>query len=651
MLLPHFTHAQSRLLPFVIANYLLVACSHVAYAIEVPVASHIPSVSRPVPQAPSVVLAQVQDDGRGNRDEGYTPEFEYFDRSLLGRQDPQEGQTILENNKVEPKDIVPQRNLYFVFKGGQNRLKRAVTTYTEVLEARGSVNLSGESGVEDIHDEQSATDGEENHVEKRQAGNRIWISVNTCRQPNAPTNGTETTKNHPQLTMFVSTSSNNQKPGIDSIEGLVTPPTGVIFDKGFANFSLQATSDIYIGVSAPTLEPGWFGSWHFEIAASTDGPYHSYDGNDPFLYMIDTDGDSALFITYNLSTPGTNDTNKWKENNPFRMYAFEADDVSSITGIERSLCALQNVSRSTNVTSEISITNKFGGALPKSQFHLQGLKAGKKYNGFLTVQGGQDVLQLPGGRTVRGGGMVFRQFEYTTKQDDTCQVIFDLDFCDSVAYAVPSAPEYKDDDNKIKALYDDKAKSYFTNFTNSLAQVACDIAPEAQYSLARTCKDCERDYKNWLCSTIIPRCEDWTATGNFLQERNINALLPDGSLTFGGNVSEAMNNTKRLRLGYNSTRNGDLDVVKPERPYKEMLPCEDLCFDIVRSCPATLKFSCPNSPARELAYGKRDPNNVELRCNFPGAVVQLYIQGAAGTLRVRMGLVVVVAVSIAGLLA
>jgi calcium channel MID1 len=127
-----------------------------------------------------------------------------------------------------------------------------------------------------------------------------------------------------------------------------------------------------------------------------------------------------------------------------------------------------------------------------------------------------------------------------------------------------------------------------------------------------------------------------------LQERNVNALLPGGSLTFQGNVSEGMNETKRDRLGYNSTRNPGIDLVTPLGPYKEMKPCEDLCFDIVRSCPAQLSFACPNNPARGLTYGKRDPKDENLTCNFPGAVVKLNIQGAAATLVARLGLVVVV---------
>jgi calcium channel MID1 len=119
--------------------------------------------------------------------------------------------------------------------------------------------------------------------------------------------------------------------------------------------------------------------------------------------------------------------------------------------------------------------------------------------------------------------------------------------------------------------------------------------------------------------------------------------LSDGSLTFDGNTSALMNDTKRDRLGYNSTRNPGIDVVVVQAPYKEMLPCLDLCIDIVRSCPANLGFACPNSPAKELSYGQRDPNDVELRCNFPGAVVKLNVQGAAGTLSAQVWVAVSVA--------
>lgn len=71
----------------------------------------------------------------------------------------------------------------------------------------------------------------------------------------------------------------------------------------------------------------------------------------------------------------------------------------------------------------------------------------------------------------------------------------------------------------------------------------------------------------------------------------------------------------------------------------EMKPCEDLCFDIVRSCPAQLGFACPNSPAREVTYGRKDRGNTDtLKCSFPGAVVKLNVRNAAGMLGARVGL-------------
>jgi calcium channel MID1 len=420
MLLSRFTLAQSRLLSIVVASYL-VAISRLSRAADVPAASNLDVVGRPVLDAPPAAFPPPQDDDiRDDGNGAYVPEFDYFDRSLLGRQEQQLPQTFeLKDNLKEEKDIAPGVTQYFVLKRGQKRLTRTDEAALDAPEARGTVHMSEEGLDQDavaIKDEQDAeTDDGDGELRRRQAGNRVWISANTCRQPNPPTNGTAGTKNHPQLVMYVSTSSQNQKPGPDSTDDLATPPTGILFESGFANFSVQANSDVYIGISAPNLEPGWFGSWHFDVAASTDGPHHSYNSNNPFLFMIDTDSDSALFITYNLSQPGTNDTDKWMENNPFKMYAFEADHVTDVTGMERSLCALQNYNRTTNISYDLSITTKFGGDLPKSQFHLQGLKAGKTYNGFLTVQGGTDVLQLPSGNTVRGGGMVFQQFNWTTK--------------------------------------------------------------------------------------------------------------------------------------------------------------------------------------------------------------------------------------------
>lgn len=115
-------------------------------------------------------------------------------------------------------------------------------------------------------------------------------------------------------------------------------------------------------------------------------------------------------------------------------------------------------------------------------------------------------------------------------------------------------------------------------------------------------------------------------------------------MTYNGNVSEAIKEEKRERLAYSKSRNPMIDTKIRPGPYREMKPCVDLCFDIVRSCPAQLGFSCPNSPARELTYGQRDPTEEVLKCNFPGAVVKLNVKGTASAVTQRLALPIAVMV-------
>ncbi|KAF1938282.1 calcium channel subunit Mid1 [Clathrospora elynae] len=655
---PKLFTLQSRLLAYFIATcsclalWMSLTPHHLAYAAEVPTAPDYDPLNRPtLHELTNGELPHIEDANlEGAESGGYAPDFAYLDRSLIGRQAAEVDQ--LANNEKMEKDIDPGQTLHFVFKEKQLRLRRAVAVPSEALEAPGTDNASGNAeygGLVQAESDGSTHDEEAgSELRKRQEGSRVWLTANTCRQPMPNENLSTLSKNHPQLVMHVSTSPKNQKPGPDSTKDTLTNITGILFDSGYASFELNATSDVYIGIAAPELEEDWFGSWHFELAASVDGPYHNYNDSDPFLLMIDTDSESALFITYNLSESNkTEEVDKWREQNPFNMYAFAAGDSTPITGMEHSYCALQeqfNANTTKNFTIATSITTKFSvNDFPKTQFHVQGLDAAKTYNGFVVVQGSQEPVEIPRVGTVRGGGRVFQAFNWTTKADDSCQVLFDLDFCDSVAYAVPSNKRYKFNDTALAELYDNQARDYYNNFTKSLAQVACDTTSQAQYSLARTCADCEKDYKNWLCLVLIPRCENYAADDDWLQPRNINMPFPNGTLPFDNNVTAAFNETYRNRFAYSQSRNPLIDDVIQPGPYKEMKPCEDLCFDIVRSCPAQLGFACPNFPGKDGAYGRREAPDT-LTCSFPGAVVKLNVVSGARALGRRIGMVVLGAV-------
>ena len=89
-------------------------------------------------------------------------------------------------------------------------------------------------------------------------------------------------------------------------------------------------------------------------------------------------------------------------------------------------------------------------------------------------------------------------------------------------------------------------------------------------------------------------------------------------------VRAFVNNTAFL----NGSRNTAIDTSVIPGPYKEILPCDDLCYDIVRSCPASMGFACP-LPGRtgfNESYGQKPKGSqalngqiTDLTCNYPGA--------------------------------
>lgn len=84
-----------------------------------------------------------------------------------------------------------------------------------------------------------------------------------------------------------------------------------------------------------------------------------------------------------------------------------------------------------------------------------------------------------------------------------------------------------------------------------------------------------------------------------------------------------LNDTNKNKTYYNSSRNAMIDEQIKPGPYKEVLPCEDLCYGLTQSCPASMQFACPlNGYGLNYAYGKLHADGAapgEVTCNFPGA--------------------------------
>lgn len=197
-------------------------------------------------------------------------------------------------------------------------------------------------------------------------------------------------------------------------------------------------------------------------------------------------------------------------------------------------------------------------------------------------------------------------------------MIFNLSFCDSVAYAVPGNPNTYPNVTGLANFYDSTAQNAYTSFDLNMQQIPCEIDSTGQYSLARNCTDCRNAYKSWLCSVMIPRCMDYSSTAPYLQERNVVNPFPNSTSLDPAYISQSQN-----ILYLNSSRNPAIDWMVQPGPYKEVLPCDDLCYGIVQSCPAAMGFGCPRPGQQGFnhSYGVRQPGSIT--CNYPGAVYNL----------------------------
>ncbi|KAJ9666155.1 hypothetical protein H2201_003834 [Coniosporium apollinis] len=505
------------------------------------------------------------------------------------------------------------------------------------LEERPALVMRDVSELEEINGEDAAVEGNTTDLKRRQTerpgsqrSRTVYISIDVCQQPTS--NGTTTTE-APQLIMYVSTSEQNTKPGPDKRESQANIP----LVEGFAQHTVNATGAVYIGVHEPDLQPGLSGAWNYEVTASIDAPYHSHHDGEPLLLFVDSDTTSALLVTDNLTQANASDPvyRRWMDlaEPPFTMYAFSKNETS-IRGLQRSYCGLDAVPSGKQIEVTRTMTNRGLGNKPKEQFHIRGLNGSTTYHGFLAMRGNSTAS---GDAVISGGGHLWSAINFTTKSDANCRIISNLTFCTEVAYAVPSNDETFPSATDLANLYNARAEALYENFTYSLDQIACNTTSTARYSLARNCTDCAAAYKTWLCAVTIPRCEDFSAPASlsYLQPRNIGqAPISQSTFSFTSNSNSnstdaealAADTTLRNRLYANSSRNPLIDQQIRPGPYKEVLPCEDLCYALVQSCPAKLGFSCPlPGKGLEKSYGRRSGSG-RVECSFPGEV---FVRSAA----------------------
>ena len=529
--------------------------------------------------------------GRESEIGGYAPDFLGFDRSIIGRADDV---TQLQNNVPGKNNIAAEDTQYYVFSKadlqGSQSPQTSNSRSSSLLE-RGTAESSPVLGGS-YEDRQAGP-------QRRQTNNHtLYVTLNICDQPGptSPTiNGAP-----PPLQLYISTNAKNPKPNANNRE-IAVP---VLY--GLGSYTLNASSDVYIGVTAPAKSPNFEGLYSYELTASTDQPYTSYI-DEAGMVFIDSDVHSALLSadsTANLSS--------------YSIFVHNQQNTA-VPGLQYSFCGLKNQAQiqgniNGSATGDVDIgMMSLGGASPQQHFHVRNLSGSSAYYGMMAIEGNLTTATAGSG-VIGGGGTVWKSVNFTTKSSDNCAVIFNLSFCSDVAYAVPSNPKTQPDIGALTQLYDNFAKDLYQNFSYSLQQIPCNTTSSAQYSLARNCTSCANAYKTWLCAVTIPRCEQFSNNAPFLQPRAVGFPFPNGT------VGPPINATDKIALFMNSSRNPMIDQQIVPGPYKEILPCVDLCYDLIQSCPASLGFACPlERHGLNYTYGNKGTTGGIPTCNYPGA--------------------------------
>ncbi|KAI9245324.1 stretch-activated Ca2+-permeable channel component-domain-containing protein [Sporodiniella umbellata] len=345
------------------------------------------------------------------------------------------------------------------------------------------------------------------------------------------------------LSAYLSTSSNVTMPQnrilLNNTNGLISWNSN------------HSTSEIWVTVSTNQTTSGMY-----EIGASTQRSvhlmYNSTDSTVPSVTLDDTDANNALFLTNSL--------NGNLPNNTLIITSDQPDELS------RSICAAK-MNTVSNINLNQTMTTRGPTNDTRYQLFVSGLAEASSYKAYLL-------------HTTEGITGMTEPFTFYTKAGSVCRLVHDLTFCNQVAYSVASNPNI--DRWSLAAQYDTQAQALFEPFATSLSQFNCE---STQYSLVRNCTDCHRDYKSWLCAVTIPRCTD-------------NSTLSQDHKLRSAPAAPAIRN-----IPVNGSRNPWVDSALSPGESTELLPCIDLCYHVVQSCPPYLQFHCPAGDLVSNQYG------------------------------------------------
>ncbi|KAI8092956.1 stretch-activated Ca2+-permeable channel component-domain-containing protein [Halteromyces radiatus] len=459
----------------------------------------------------------------------------------------------LQNNQILSSNITSgaQHHFYFSTKGNTLTARSLEKTLSYFNSFDGQVNdLSIGLGI--LNNKRAPNTIMDNST------NSVYLTLTSCSQPSPPSNYQG---DIPSIDLYLSKASSNTLPGPTNNQNNDT-----VDDTKPGRISWQGDhiSDLWIGVVAPTLTTGWTGQWTYELGISTNQWMHPLHGDNDSLTLDDTDNTHALFLSPPYSTqqqPKPNFTALVTQNMPKELeYSYCAAKSYQVSGYSINVTETQRGHPG----------QQNGIPLTQQQIMISNLTLGQNYTVYMVEQ-----QQLPisspttPATTIIGTATPLKIY---TKSNANCRMMYNLDFCSDVAYSVPTDPTH--DIWNITYSYDQQAQALFEPFATALSQFNCN---NTQYSLVRNCDDCYRDYKRWLCAVTIPRCTD-------------------NSTSISSTIS-----TRDVANG--SSRNPWIDSAYQPGEWTELLPCIDVCYQVVQSCPPFLQFNCPEDDLARQQYG------------------------------------------------
>lgn len=394
----------------------------------------------------------------------------------------------------------------------------------------------------------------------------IFISGNICSQPK------NLSLDDPSLAMYYSFNSGMfQNLELGNLKHFQNGYVEVLADVPIGNENNLNETILYIAIQAPQ-STNITASWTYELGVSQNGLVFQWDDR-TWAQLVDTDDNSALIVTGNLTTEkDQNYSTLNATDSRYSLFIYPLDYKNYFHLINNSWCAVRSgPALFSTLNFNVSYTTRSGDL--QQQFFVSGLNSSTKYVAYLIADFQSSSF----------GGVVYQPFEFETMDSDICRLVYDLDFCDKVAYSVPNSRKFTSDE--LKEKYDHEAKSFYSNFSKALQQINCDTVDNAIFSPVRTCDDCKVAYKDWLCAVTIPRCSTKNTTGYLRREVN------DSRNVFTN------------------------EVIEPFRDYYEVLPCLNVCQVMVKDCPAEFGFACPDhNRSLQLSY------YWEPSCNYVGPV-------------------------------